>query len=55
MTHAFIGLQISENIYKTIYCHSDGYLEGVGYVLNEYYKDRSKVETLISLGNIESL
>ena len=38
-----------------MYCHSDGYLEHVGKVLNEHYKDESKVDELLSHGDISSL
>lgn len=40
---------------ESIYCHFDGYLEGVGRKLNDYYSDYESVKDLIKLGNIESL
>ena len=38
-----------------IYCHFDGYHEGVGATLSEHYNDLDKVKALIELGNISSL
>lgn len=42
------------SIYK-IYCHWDGYIEGVGKILKEHYTDINKIEQLIELGSISSL
>jgi hypothetical protein len=36
----------------SIYCHYDGYPNGVGRILDRYYKDRNTVEKLIDLGDI---
>lgn len=38
-----------------IYCHSDGYPEGVGATLKRHYKSESKVRELMALGDISSL
>lgn len=49
---------IIENTDKTvagIYCHFDGYLDGVGKTLLESYQDEAKVRELIALGDISSL
>lgn len=40
---------------RSIYCHWDGYPEGVGKTLLEHYRDRAKVEELINLGSISVL
>ena len=40
---------------KAIYCHSDGYLEHVGRVLNGHYRDESKVDELLEHGDVSSL
>ena len=40
---------------KAIYLHSDGYLEHAGRILNEHYRDESKVDELLSHGDISSL
>lgn len=50
-----IAMKQDDNTYKSIYCHSDGYLEHNGVILYNYYKDKSKVEDLIKLGDISKL
>ena len=40
---------------KAIYCHSDGYLEHVGRVLDGHYRDESKVDELLEHGDVSSL
>lgn len=40
---------------EAIYCHFDGYPEGVGLTLIEHYTTADKVNKLIELGNISSL
>ncbi len=43
------------NKWKGIYCHHDGYLNGVGRILQKYYTTDNKVKSLISLGDISSI
>lgn len=51
-TRSLIAIEKSDGSYDTIYCHYDGYVEnGVGEELFRNYKERLKVENLISLGN----
>lgn len=40
---------------RSVYCHFDGYPEGVGKTLVEHYQDREKVEKLIGLGALSVL
>ncbi len=40
---------------RVIYCHSDGYLSYNGRMLLDNYKDESKVDALLDLGDISSL
>jgi hypothetical protein len=58
-TRSRIGIELTdkngERIVKSIYCHWDGYPEGVGKTLMEHYQDRDKVEKLIKLGAISFL
>jgi len=42
------------NIIKAVYCHWDGYLEGVGKTLLAHYPS-AKANQLVALGNISSL
>lgn len=44
-----------EKFYEGVYCHWDGYPSCNGQILFDHYKDRAKVEKLISLGDISSL
>lgn len=43
------------DFYYGIYCHFDGYVDGVGKVLHQHYQDAEKVKRLIELGDISSL
>ena len=54
-THAKIMIVDSNNIVTGIYCHFDGYLDGVGATLLEHYSDLDKVKDLIALGSISYL
>ena len=38
-----------------IYCHFDGYVDGVGRTLFNHYSDIEKVEELMDLGNLSML
>ena len=38
-----------------IYCHFDGYKEGVGATLENYYQDKEKIQQLMDLGNLSAL
>lgn len=39
----------------SIYCHWDGYPDGVGATLKEHYTDPTKIDQLLALGDISSL
>ena len=54
-TRSRIGIQLEDGTVKSIYCHFDGYHEGVGQELIDSYTDREKVEKLIALGDISFL
>jgi hypothetical protein len=43
------------NDYTTIYCHWDGYPEGVGVTLRDHYTTDAKVKFLLDNGDISSL
>ena len=44
-----------EGMYEWIYCHNDGYIQGVGQRLIDMYKTPKDVQELIDLGDISSL
>lgn len=55
-THAFIGIEDEgSGKIKGIYCHFDGYPDGVGSLLKKHYTDEDKVKALVSLGSISVL
>jgi len=41
--------------YKSIYCHSDGYLSHNGIMLAKHYNTQEEVEKLIALGSLSFL
>lgn len=58
-TRSRIGMEFTDengtHMVKSIYCHFDGYPEGVGQKLMDHFQDREKVERLIALGDISYL
>ena len=54
-TRSRIGMEQPNGEVRSIYCHWDGYPEGVGATLQEHYTDPAKVEALIALGDISVL
>jgi len=54
-TRSNIGIEAKNGSIKYIYCHWDGYVNGVGATLLKYYKDPKKIKELIALGDISSL
>jgi hypothetical protein len=49
-----IGIEVVGKI-RAIYCHFDGYLDGVGKMLYNHYTTEEKVHQLMDLGNLSSL
>ena len=47
--------KLDNNGIKAIYLHSDGYLEYAGRILDQHYQDESKVDELLSHGDVSSL
>jgi len=54
-TRSRIAIENENGSVNSIYCHFDGYVDGVGAELQANYADRSKVEALIALGDISVL
>lgn len=54
-TRSGIGIEREDGSVVGVYCHYDGYPEGVGRILDEHYRDRRKVEELVGLGSVSSL
>ena len=53
-TRSRIAIETESGTVKSIYCHFDGYVSGVGKILYNHY-DKEKLEKLIELGDISSL
>lgn len=54
-TNATIAYQAKDKVIEVIYCHWDGYPEGVGKRLKEHYTTEEKLEKLFALGDLSSL
>lgn len=54
-TRSAIGFVEYDGSITAIYCHWDGYLEGVGDTLLKHYNDTYKLLDLLELGDISSL
>jgi len=54
-TRSAIGFVEYDGSITAIYCHWDGYLEGVGNTLLKHYNNTYKVLDLLELGDISSL
>ncbi len=54
-TRSLICEELDNGKYKTIYCHSDGYLTYNGAMLIDHFNDRKKLEELLALGDISQL
>ena len=53
-TRSFIA-RTTKSGYEGVYCHWDGYVEGVGLTLLDHYQDPDKLALLLSYGDISSL
>lgn len=53
-TRSTIAIKQGDKV-TAIYCHFDGYREGVGAILDQYYQDADKVRQLMDLGNLSAL
>ena len=54
-TRSLIGIKLNDNITKVIYCHWDGYPEGVGLTLANNYTSPASVTALMELGDLSTL
>jgi hypothetical protein len=54
-TRSYIGKQQSDGTIRSVYCHWDGYPDGVGKTLVKFYTDEQNVDALIDMGDISSL
>ncbi len=55
-TRSTIGMLLEDGqTIRSVYCHWDGYPEGVGATLKEYYTDSTTIENLLDLGDLSVL
>ena len=54
-TRSYIAKELEDGSVRYIYCHFDGYVEGVGKTLVDHYSDSDKVNQLLDLGDLSSL
>lgn len=54
-TRSNIGLMYQDCSIRYIYCHHDGYIDGVGKTLVKYYNQVSMIDALLDQGNLSSL
>lgn len=54
-TRSRIGYVMKTGAIVSVYCHRQGYIEGVGHTLLKHYTDPRKVRALIKLGDLSSL
>lgn len=54
-TRSRIGIKNSNGTITSIYCHFDGYPDGVGAVLKEHYNDENVIQKFINLGDMSFL
>lgn len=54
-TRSTINIRNNDGSISSIYCHWDGYVEGVGEILVEHYNTEQKVRELLELGDLSSL
>jgi hypothetical protein len=54
-TRSYIGVRNTDETIDYIYCHFDGYPEGVGATLIEHYANSNRVNELMKLGDLSVL
>jgi hypothetical protein len=54
-TRSTIGIKSHDGTIRAIYCHWDGYPDGVGATLANYYSNETVATALINLGGFSSL
>ena len=54
-TRSTIAFENADGTILQIYCHFDGYLDGVGATLKKHYTDPDKIKALMALGSVSIL
>lgn len=50
-----IGMKMEDGSVRAIRCNYDGYVAGAGAILGGWYTEPTKIEALLSLGNLSQL
>ena len=54
-TRSTIAMRLEDGSVRSVYCHFDGYPDGVGATLREHYTNTAKIEQLLDLGDLSVL
>jgi len=54
-TRSTIAMRLEDGSVRSVYCHFDGYPDGVGATLREHYTNAAKIEQLLDLGDLSVL
>lgn len=54
-TRSDIIVECTDGTWARIYCHFDGYLEGVGQTLSDHYNSQERAEAVVAPGDMSSL
>lgn len=54
-TRSVIAIKNEDNTFDAIYCHFDGYPEGVGKTLKDHYNSKELARALINKGGLSTL
>ena len=54
-TRSSIAVKRKDGTIESVYCHSDGYLEYNGIMLDKFYRNQEKINSLINLGDLSFL
>ena len=54
-TRSTIAVRLEDGSVRSVYCHFDGYPDGVGATLREHYTDPAKIERLLDIGDLSVL
>jgi hypothetical protein len=54
-TRSTIAKENADGTITSVYCHWDGYPEGVGQTLADHYTDPAKIDQLLALGDLSVL
>ena len=54
-TRSTIAVRLEDGSVRSVYCHFDGYPDGVGAILRDHYTDPAKIERLLDIGDLSVL